>query len=306
MKRILFLRNRIDISERYNYALNYAWVDRGASEGLYAAFDWYIDDIPTIDELNAYLSDSEIDCIISMCASLRRFQNFNAEAWLSLVAEASVPAILRAGDSCYDSWDDPFYQVWDYILYRMADKHGNYPDKGTFIPWAIDTEKYTPVYGGDPIVMINTCNEAYPLRIALRELNRKHAGALFLDMCNMSDEIKGAKYIECLQNARAIISTPSKYSPETSGKVVEAAACGTLIITSPTKYLDHYFSDDQVFLFNTGAEFVEVCNRVKQMDVDEVIEKQKAVREHVAENHNCVKFINEYILPAIEKAKEPK
>lgn len=302
MKRILFLRNRIDVPERYNYALNYGWVDKGESEGLYTAFDWYIDDIPTIERLNAYLADNEIDCIISMCAAPQRFEAFNAGKWLSLIEHCNTPTILRAGDSCYESWSDYFYQVWDHILYRMADKHGKYPDNGMFIPWNVDMDVYTPEYGGDQIVMVNTCNDAYPLRFALRDLNQKHGGALFLDMCNMAHEIKGANYIECLQNARAIISTPSKYSPETSGKVVEAAACGTLVVTPRTKYLDHYFSDDQVYLFETGAEFVDVCNRVKQMDMDVTISQQRAVYEHVVENHNCIKFVNEYILPAVDAA----
>ncbi len=301
MKRILFLINRIDVPERYNYALNYGWVERGESEGLYEAYSWYIEKLPNLDELHDYVRDYEIDCIVSLCANESRFGRLGAD-WFSLLHFAQAPKILRAGDSCYDSWDDSFYQTWDHILYRMPDKHGRYPDNGTFIPWCIDIETYTPKCGGEQIIMVGASNEAYPLRESLRELNRQHGGALFRDMCNMAGDLHGASYIEALQNARAIISTGNQLSQETRGKVLEAAACGTLVITPPTKYLEHYFSDDQVFLFSTGAEFIDVCNRVRHMDMDEVIEKQRAVYEHVAQNHNCIRFINEYILPAIDAA----
>jgi len=302
MKRILFLKNRIDVPERYNFSLNYGWVQRGIDAGLYTPFEWFVDDIPFPEQLDTFLNANWIDCIISMCAAESRFSYFGATEWLNLIQGADVPTILRAGDSCYDSWGDPFYQVWDRILYRMADKNGCYPVDGTFIPWCVDMTKCTPVYGGEPIVMAGASNEAYPLRVALRELNRQHGGKLFLDMCNMAGDLNGQPYIEYLQNARAIITTGSQLSPETRGKVLEAAACGALVITPPTKHLDRYFDDDQVFIFNTGAEFVDVCNRVKQMDMDEVIEKQEAVYEHVSQNHNCIKFVNEYILPAIDAA----
>lgn len=303
MKRILFLRNRIDVPERYNYALNYAWVDKGASEGLYAGLSWYIDrEIPTLDDLNAYLKTNEIDCIISMCANESRFAHFGAVEWLTLIRDCDVPTFLRAGDLCYDSLDDDFYQPWYYIWYRMLDRDGCVPAVGGFIPWCIDIDTYIPRCGGEQIIMVGASNETYPLRESLRRLNRQHDGALFVDMCNRADELNGQSYIDALQSARAIITTGSTLSPETRGKVLEAAACGTLVITPPTKHLDLYLSDDQVFLFNTGAEFVDVCNRVEQMGMDEVTQRQRAVREHVAENHNCVKFINDYILPAVDAA----
>ena len=308
MKNILFLRNKIDVESRYNYAINYAWVDRGASEGLYKSFDWYIDDIPTVEELNVYIADNEIDCIISLCANEARFAEFLAsDWWLHILYGATVPTLLRAADTYKDSWSDPFYQVWDCILYRWGDKSGAFPENGVYIPWCIDIERYTPVYGGEQIVMTGTCNEAYPLRMALRELNHKRGGALFLDICNMAGDLYGDKYIECLQNARAIITTAARDLPITCGRVLEAAACGTLVITPPTKYLDSYFDEDQVFIFNTGEEFIEVCERVKTMGEDAVIEKQRAAYEHVAAQHNCIKFIQDYILPAVDSAtKEPK
>jgi len=303
MKRILFLKNRIDVPGRYNFALNYGWVQRGIDAGLYEAYDWYIDDIPTVERLNDYLEAYEIDCIISMCANEARFAHLGAGKWHDhILFGVTVPTFLRAGDSCYDSWNDPFYGVWDHVFYRMPDKNGCHPVDGTFIPWCIDITKYTPKWGGEQLVMVGACNEAYPLRMSLRELNRQHDGALFLDMCNLSGALHGEKYIEALQNARAIITTGSKLSPETRGKVLEAAACGTLIITPSTKYLERYFNDDQVFVFNTGAEFIEVCKRVRQMPMDAVIAKQKAVYEHVSQNHNCIKFINNHILPAIDAA----
>jgi len=171
MKRILFLRNKIDTPERYNYALNYGWVECGAEAGLFAAFDWDIENIPTQEELNAYLGDNEIDCIISLCANEARFAHFGALEWLNIIDQVSIPAFLRAGDLCYDSLDDDFYQPWYYIWYRMLDRDGCVPMVGGFIPWCIDIDQYVPEYGGEQIVMAGACNEAYPLRVALRELN---------------------------------------------------------------------------------------------------------------------------------------
>jgi len=307
VKRILFLRNRKNVPESYNYNLNYGWVKCGVDAGLYEAYDWYIDDIPTGERFNKYLAEYEIDCIISLCASESLFIEFNAMEWLPLLYKADVPAILRSSDACYHSWREPFYQVWDYILYNCADRDGSYPDNGDFIPWCIDVDKYTPVWGGDQIVMACSTGLAYPLREALRDLNQDSGESLFLDMCNMADDLKGDKYIEALQSARAIIATGSIPSPETKGKVIEAAACGALVITSPTSNLERYFSEDQVFVFKTGNEFVEMCRRVQEMPMDEVISRQKAAYEHVSQNHECLGFVEEHILPAVDiAAKEPK
>lgn len=304
MKRILFLKNKIDIPSRYNYEINYGWTEAGTQHGLFDARDWYIDSIPTQDELNAYIAKSEIDCIISLCA-LPRFEFFNAMAWLELLEGVSIPKILRSADTCYESWGNPFYHVWDRILYRMPDKNGGIPDRGTFITWSINPDKYKPLFGGTEIKMIASCGDNYPLRSALRDLNCKHSRTqgsyLFNDLCDQAGSLRGELYIQELQSARAIIATGNKQSPETPGKVVEAAACGALIITPPTKHLEKYFDPDQVFVFNDGDEFVEICESVMRMDEQEVTEMQKRNYKHVCENHNSVKFINEYILPVIEQ-----
>jgi len=302
VKRILFLRNRKNVPSSYNFALNYGWVQCGIDAGLYESYDWYIDDIPTGERFNEYLAEYEIDCIVSLCASESLFIEFNAMEWLPILYKADVPVILRASDGCYHSWREPFYQIWDYILYNCADKDGGYPENGAFIPWCIDTSKNKPVWGGDQIIMACSTGAAYPLRQALRDLNKDSGGSLFLDMCNMADDLKGDKYIEALQSARAIIATGSIPSPETKGKVIEAAANGALVITSPTSNLERYFSEDQVFVFKTGNEFVEMCRRVQEMPMDEVIERQKAAYEHVSQNHDCLGFINNHILQAIEIA----
>lgn len=303
MKRILFLKNRIDIPSRYNYEINYGWVDVGAQHSLFDAQDWFIDSIPTREQFRAYIAKSEIDCIISMCANRQRFEYFNALSWLDILRDCPVRTILRAGDLYYDSLSDPFYEAWDHILYRGPDKNGRIPDNGTFITWSINPEKYKPVFGGTEIKMIASCGKAYPLRTALRDLNRKHSGTqgsyLFNDLCDQIGLLKGETYIQELQSARAIIATGNKQAPETPGKVVEAAACGALIITPPTKHLGMCFDPDQVFIFKDGDEFVEICESVIEMDEQEVIEMQKRNYEHIVENHNSVKFINKYILPTI-------
>ena len=114
MKRILFLKNKVDIPSRYNYEINYGWVDAGSQAGLYGSLDWYIDSIPTRDEFFPYLAAWDIGCIISLCA-LPRFEHFNAMAWLDLLESVDVPKILKAADTCYSSWRDPFYQVWLFL-----------------------------------------------------------------------------------------------------------------------------------------------------------------------------------------------
>jgi len=303
MKRILFLKNKIDIPSRYNYEINYGWTDVGAEHSLFDPFSWYIDSIPTLDEFRAYMSKHEVDCIISLCA-LSRFEHFNATAWLDLLESVKIPKILRAADTYRNSWRNPFYQVWDRILYRGPDRDGGIPEKGTFIPWSINPKRYKPVFGGNEIKMIATCGEHYPLRSALRDLNRKHSrtqGAyLFSDLCDQVKILNGKRYIQELQAARSIISTGNKPAPETPAKVLEAAVCGALIITPPTKHLGMYFDPAQVFIFNDGDEFVEVCESVAGMDEQKAAEMQEWNYEHVCKNHNSVKFVNEYILPLLE------
>ena len=245
-----------------------------------------------------------MDCIVSLAGSLGHFDHARALAWLPLLRSASIPVILRAGDSCFASWSDPFYSIWDHIFYRMPDRDGRLPARGSFIPWCVNTEKYQPRFGGKEIVMVCACSKRkYPSLMALRTLNQVHKGSLFIDKTRRSKHIKGQRYVECLQNARAMVTTGSPVSPETRGKVLEAAACGTLIITSPTKHLELYFDDDQVFMFDSDSEFVEVCKRVKDMDPEQVCEMQRRNREHVEEKHGCELFITKHILPVIENLK---
>jgi len=303
VKRILFLRNRIDTPARYNYEINYGWVELGIERNLFVAYDWWVDNIPYIFEFNRFLSSEKIDCIISI-TSAPRFAHFRAFEWLGVLKNAIVPTILLACDSCYCSWDDPFYQVWDHVLYRMADRDLKYPKHGSFRPWCINLQKYVPVYGGTEIKMIASSSAAYELRQALRLLNQTYVAQrgkhLFRDLTNRAAGLSGKAYIRELQDARALLATASRISPETRAKVLEAAACGTLVITPPTKYLDLYFSEDQVFVFRDGREFVEVCRRVRDMALTDVVKKQREAYEHVAQNHNCTEFIKKCILPTID------
>ena len=302
--KLLFLRNAWDNPGRYNYELNYGWVDTGAEVGLYEGANWSIRHVPRSEFFNAYLKDAGIDCIVSLVSSRGHFEQVGVMAWMELLKEAPIPVVLRAGDSCYASWSDPFYAIWDHIFYRMPDKDGRLPAKGSFIPWCINTEKYPPRFGGEEIVMVCACSKRkYPSRMVLRQLNQIHRSSLFVDKTRRSKHIKGPLYIECLQNARAMVTTGSPASPETRGKVLEAAACGALIITPPTKHLELYFDDDQVFMFNSDSEFVEVCKRVKDMDPRRVCEMQRRNRKHVEEKHGCELFVTEHILPVIESLK---
>lgn len=309
MHRILFLRNQIDTPERYNYEISYGWVERGIEENLYEAFDWYVDLIPHVYEFNQYLQKNRITAIISLTAA-PRFAYFKALEWVNILKYVSVPSILLACDSCYHSWDDPFYQAWDFILYKMGDRDYLYPRNGAFIPWCINMKKYRPVFGGEDIKMIASANKAYELREALRLLNRRNnqirGELLFDDLSNRIGEMHGERYIQEVQSARALITTGSRISPPTRAKVLEAASCGTLVITPPTQCLEMYFSEEQVFVFKNGKEFREICGYVKNINMDDVVEKQKAVYEYTRHHHNCIKFIKRYILPAIAALKMNK
>ena len=95
-------------------------------------------------------------------------------------------------------------------------------------------------------------------------------------------------------------------TPPTRAKVLEAAACGALVITPPTQCLEMYFSEDQIFVFRTGKEFREICDYVKHMDNDEVVEKQKAVFEYTRHHHDCIRFIKRHILTTIEALQSKK
>lgn len=280
--KILFLINDTDVPIRYNYEINYGWIQRCQEVGLFEAE--YLN-IKHVHKLNT----TGIDYIFSI-STLKRFNSLSPKLqleWINILSNIDVTTILKAGDTCFHTWEHLFYSIWDYILYRMSDKNKQYPDNGIFLPWCLDTTKYTPVFGGDKIKMISTSHSSYPLREQLRQDNEGE----FMDLCNLG--ITGEAYRQELQSARAIIHTGSPTSPETRAKALEAALCGALLITTQTKYLDYYFNLDDVFIFNDRDTFKEQCYYIKEMNNPELLQRQ--VYKYIKINFNCINIMGDIL-----------
>ena len=186
------------------------------------------------------------------------------EKLLDTIKNHKIRKVLFDNDSCYRSFDDPFYDGIDHIFYRCPDKHGK--TKGSHLIWSVDTRRMTPVYGGCGVAF--SCSMiGYPLR---KEIDKHIAH---------TREI-GIDYIERLQSSAAAIHTNSKTTDVTRAKVLEFAACGTQIISNRTPDMGLYFPDDLITYFDTVEELIDIVRDFKAN-----IDTQKKLRQIVEERH---------------------
>jgi len=266
---VVLLTNNVDAPTRYNYEINFGWTRLYKNK-------W------SIHETEGF---GKYDCVFCI-STFKRFTREEMYKWHKLLSAYDAYKVLRAGDTCYCDWRHPFYEIWDWILYRMPDKNGKYPENGSYLPWSIDPNKYRPSCEGKDIALVGTCNDAYPLRQFLIYINDNY----FIDKTNLDYE----EYLQVLRDSRAVICTGNVSDPGTRAKALEAAASGCVLITYPTEYLELYFKPvwDCLYIYDSKQSFIEQIKRVKDTDT---LEQQQRIAEHIRTHFNHERVINEYI-----------
>lgn len=180
---------------------------------------------------------------------------------INKMKDSKARIVLFESDSCYNSFNDPLYDNIDFIFYRCLDKNGNTPSKNSqWLPWSVNTNRFTAKYGGKGIAFCCTISKAYPLRMEISKI-MNHI------------ECIGDDYIRLLQNSGAAIHTVSEIVNKVRAKILEFASCGTQIISNRTENMNYYYPDELITYFDTVDNLKEIIKRFRPN-----IEIQKELR----------------------------
>jgi hypothetical protein len=247
--KILKVLAEIDNPKRHNYQINY---------GLWEEIPG---DVAILEHFTADINKYDV----VLLPMYKRWVGYMG--LLDALKSSRAKTVLFDNDSCLRSFDMDFYDGFDFIFYRGADKHGKTPGRSAWLPWSINENLYTPKYGGTGVSFSSRVAKIYPLR---RKISRVIP----------STKYTGKSYIRHLQQSAAAIHTNSELSPVTRGKVLEFAACGTQVISNRVPDLNWYFPDELIIYFDTVKELQGIVQ-----DFKPDIEMQKQLRAVVEQRH---------------------
>ena len=247
--KILKLFPARDHKKRFNYAVNYG------------VWDSINGDIDSLERFNSDLDNYDV-------VFLPQIKRWDGNIpLLNKIKDHKVKTVLFDNDSCYRNFTDIVYSGIDYIFYRDADSRNKKPiQKSSLLKWSVDTDVFTPVYGGKGICF-NCSIGDYPLRKSIAKFLRH-------------EKVSGYKYVWNIQKSAAAIHTDSDRVKAVRGKVLEFAACGTQIISNRTKNMDLYFPDELITYFDSVHHLKEI---IKDFEAD--IDVQRKLREIVEDKH---------------------
>lgn len=271
---ILALMHKIDTPERYNFQVNFGFLDELARLENVNLIKYDIEKVAQggRDLILELAEKHEIQLVTGPIHV--RWQN--AESLPRLIKDAGLKLVIFDNDCFQFSFTDEFYSYFDWIFYREYDKHNDSPSKGSYLPWSINANLYAPKYGGSGTVLCGTIRDHYPMRLKIREYLHPHT----VDCTPYS----GKEYIQHLQNSLMAISTGSTRFNFTAAKLIEIASCGTAILTEDSKRLDFYFSKNLVFVFKDLNELkynIHYANK----NIDDVLHRQQMLRKTVENRH---------------------
>lgn len=254
--KILRLQPSLDTPTRYNYGVNYGVWDQlettqiplhhlpNLSDSFFAGFD------------------------VVLLPMYKRWEGLHEQ--LDRLKGLPIKTVLFDNDCCYRSFTNDFYTGIDFIFYRMTDMDDTVPiQPSERLLWSVDTDKFTPRYGGKGISFNCTIDHnSYRLR---QQINR------IIKATNHT----GGAYIKHLQGCCAAIHTNSEVAPMPRAKMLEFAACGTEIISNRMDGIDDYFDLELITFFDN-------VEHLRQLVVDFRANEnvQKLLRIVVEENHS--------------------
>ncbi len=266
--RILKVYPEIDTISRYNYQINYGVWD--AVEG-----DKVVLEKLSINSLNNY--------DVVFLPMIKRWRGH--KDLFKKIKEHNVKNVLFDNDSDRRDFNDSCYDGLDFVFYRNPDKNGLSPQKqkSHFLMWSINTDLYSPQYGGKGVLFNCSVKSSYRFR---QDIHRKIMKV---------NKKRHKEYIEAIQNSAAAIHTDSLKIPAVMAKILEFASCGTQIISNRTGNMNLYFPDELIVYFDSIEHLKEI---ISNFQADKKIQKQ--LREITVEKHdNCVRA--KEVLQILEK-----
>ena len=257
--KILKLKPKQDIKTNHNYHVNYgAWDEIEGDEFILEGFN---------SNIEAY------DVVF-----LPMYKRWVDMGLLNKIKNSKVKTVLFDNDSCYRTFNNPFYRDIDLILYRCPDENGNTPNTNSiWHPWSVDTSLYSPIYGGEGVTLSCSVSNDYPLRQKITKIIK-------------NTSVSGKEYIKLLQKSGGVIHTDSNLVPMVRAKALEIASCGSQIISNRTNKMDYFFPDELVTYFDSVVELEEIIKNFKPN-----MEIQKELRHIVETRHDNKIRANEII-----------
>lgn len=184
--------------------------------------------------------------------------------------QCKAKKILFDNDSCYRTFDHPFYKGFDFIFYRDTDMDNNIPNcTSALFKWSVDTNKFLPTYNKTNISFnCSVHKKAYPLRYEINKFFKR-------------TKLKGDAYIKHLQSCGAGLHIDSHIVNQIRAKALEYASCGCEIISNRTKNMNLYYPDKLITYFDNLVELQEIIKNYKPNG-----EIQKQLREITVEKHD--------------------
>ena len=188
---------------------------------------------------------------------LRKLARLEEPALLRWIKDLGRPTAMLDDDGCLLPMAAPVYRDVGYVFCRGEQLDGMWPpDKGAWLPWCVDTNRFTPNYCGRGAVMIGGFNlKVHPLRCRLRRRVRR-------DPSIWCGQLEGQAYIQALQGAMAAVATNREgLSNVARAKCLEIAACGTLLVCDRGDWLERYYPLELIHLFHSERDFGRVLRR---------------------------------------------
>lgn len=249
--KILKVISAIDVPSRYNYQTNYG------------IWNYIKGDFQYLEHFYADLNEYDVVFIPMYCRSINNMDLINR------IKDHKVKTVLWENDNWRRSFDDDFYKGFDYILYRYKDMNGNIPLTPSMRHlWSVNTDLFTPKYGGSGVAFNCTVDHHYPLRQEVKKYNiLKYTS------------YKGLRYIQYLQECAGglHISADPKLTPMVLSKVLEFGACGCQIISNThTKDMELYFPKELIYWFSNIDELRIVLkhflpNQIRQQELYNIV-----------------------------------
>lgn len=199
---------------------------------------------------------------------------------LRALTSKGIPTVMFDNDGCYQLPTSALYSYADFIFTRCSQRGNNTfsPTRGAWLPWSVDLDRFKPVFGGNDVILPGSATgRVHPVRRQI--LVDNIPGVKY-------KSTSGPEYVSFLQSALAGISTVGNYSKVARAKLLEMSACGCALITDRSEYLDRYFPEEWLYIFEDLEELPALVRRVRRHPKC-VISRQKKLYEITKECHSA-------------------
>jgi len=272
--RLLMIWPEADTPDRYNYLVNY-----GLWDALRVMPGVTHEVVPMMTPAPQFVAALAGDYDLVFAPMWRRLAH--RDRLVGKVHKLTrAPVVMFDNDGCCVPEGAHYYKYMDYVFVRGPQYKGGSlpPEKSMWLPWCVDLRRFTPVFGGEGVVLIGgRTKRVHPLR---RKIFKRYKQRIRVE------RVFGDEYIGVLQEALAGITTGGRQSKVARAKVLEMAACGCAVVTDRSDYLDRYFPEDLLYVIEDVADMGPVLDDLEG-DRAKALARQQSLYQITAERHGA-------------------